>query len=79
VITKGKSGQKIVLAKAAALCGGLDNLAYVLDARPNDLCRWIVGMEAVPEAVMREALVVLASIRSHPATRRYEPKAVGGS
>jgi hypothetical protein len=62
-ITKGESEHKVLLAKAATLCGGLDNLAYVLDTRTEDLCRWIAGAEPVPDAVMREALVVVSSIR----------------
>jgi hypothetical protein len=67
-VTKGDCGQKAILAKAAALCGGLDNLAYVLDARREDLCRWIAGVDTVPDAVMREAFVVLSSIRNLPAS-----------
>ena len=61
--TNSASGQTALLTKAAALCGGLDGLAYVLEARTEDLCRWIVGAERIPDAVMREALVVVASIR----------------
>ena len=63
-ITTGQYQQKALLAKAAALCGGVDNLAYVLDARAEDLCRWIAGADNVPDAVLREASVVLASIRN---------------
>ena len=66
-ITKGEGEHKVLLAKAASLCGGLDNLAYVLDTRTEDLCKWIAGAEPVPDAVMREALVVVASIRTLPA------------
>jgi hypothetical protein len=62
-VTKGDCGQKAVLAKAAVLCGGLENLAYVLDARSEDLCRWIAGVDTVPDAVIREAFVVVSSIR----------------
>jgi hypothetical protein len=62
--TKGECAQKALLAKAAALCGGLDNLAYVLNTRAEDLWRWIAGAEPVPDAVMREALVVVSSIRN---------------
>jgi hypothetical protein len=60
----GECEQKVLLAKAAWLCGGLDNLAYVLDKRTEDLCKWIAGAEPVPEAVLREALVVVSSIRN---------------
>ena len=56
--------QKVLLAKAAWLCGGLDNLAYVLDQRTEDLCKWIAGAEPVPDAVMREVFVVVSSIRN---------------
>jgi len=63
-ITKGQCGQRELLAKAAALCGGLKNLAYVLDTRAEDLWRWIAGAEPVPDAVMREALVAVSSIRN---------------
>ena len=56
--------QKVLLAKAAWLCGGLDNLAYVLDKRTEDLCKWIAGAEPVPDAVMREVFVVVSSIRN---------------
>lgn len=63
-ITKGEGEQKVLLAKAATLCGSLDNLAYVLDTRTEDLCKWIAGAEPVPDAVMREALIVLSSIRN---------------
>ena len=63
-ITKSEGEQKVLLAKAATLCGGLDNLAYVLDTRSEDLCKWIAGTEPVPDAVMREALVVVSSIRN---------------
>jgi hypothetical protein len=65
-VTKGDCGQKAIMAKAAALCGGLDNLAYVLEARREDLCRWIAGVDTVPDAVMREAFVVVSSIRNAP-------------
>jgi hypothetical protein len=65
-ITRGDGEQKVLLAKAATLCGGLDNLAYVLDARTEDLCKWIAGAEPVPDAVIREALVVVSSIRNLP-------------
>jgi len=68
--TKGECAQKVLLAKAAALCGGLDNLAYVLEARTEDLCRWIAGAETVPDAVMREAFVVVSSIRDLPEAGR---------
>jgi hypothetical protein len=61
---KGECPQKVLLAKAARLCGGLNNLAYVLDARTEDLYRWIAGAEPVPDAVMREAGVVMSSIRN---------------
>lgn len=62
-ITNGECGHRELLAKAAALCGGINNLAYVLDARAENLWRWIAGAEPVPDAVMREALVVVSSIR----------------
>lgn len=54
---------EVVLAKAIDLCGGLDNLAYVLDRRVEELCRWIAGTETVPEDVMREAVVLITSVR----------------
>jgi len=66
-ITKGKCAEKALLAKAAALCGGINNLAYVLDTRTEDLCRWIAGAETVPHVVMREAFVVVSSIRHESA------------
>ena len=62
--TKGEGERKVLLAKAATLCGGLDNLAYVLDTRTENLCKWIAGAEPVPDAVVREALVVVSSIRN---------------
>jgi len=71
--TKGEHAPQALLAKAAALCGGLDNLAYVLDTRTEDLCRWIAGAETVPDAVMREAFVVVSSIRDLSEAGR-EPK-----
>ena len=65
-VTKGAGEQKMLLAKAASLCGGLSNLAYVLDTRTEDLCKWIAGAEPVPDTVMGEALVVVSSIRNLP-------------
>jgi hypothetical protein len=65
-VTNGEGGHRALLVKAAALCGGLDNLAYVLDTRTEDLFLWIVGAETIPDGVMREAFVVVSSIRSLP-------------
>lgn len=54
---------EVVLAKAVELCGGLDNLAYVLERPTEELCKWITGAEAVPAEVMREALILVSAIR----------------
>lgn len=54
---------EIVMAKAAEVCGGPGNLAYVLQSSIDDVCRWISGDVPTPDMILREALTVVTCIR----------------
>ena len=62
-LTQADEPQDAVLAKAAELCGGLSELAYVLDKPIQDILRWMGGAEKAPEDVLREAFTIISSIR----------------
>ena len=51
------------MAKAADVCGGPGNLAYVLESSIEDVCGWISGIAPTPEVILREALTVITCIR----------------
>jgi hypothetical protein len=61
--TQSQYAHEVVLGKAVDVCGGLTNLAYVLDRTREDLCRWIAGVEPIPDDVMREVLTVVSCIQ----------------
>lgn len=53
----------VVIEKAADLCGGPSNLAYVLESTTEDVCNWITGAVPAPDRTVREALTVISCIR----------------
>jgi succinate dehydrogenase flavin-adding protein (antitoxin of CptAB toxin-antitoxin module) len=51
-----------VIAQAADICGGPDNLAYILETNREDVWRWLRG-ERPPETVFKAAITVISNIR----------------